>query len=77
MFSKSEFPVSILVLDIRYKHPESQNNNLLYLFNNQLDYALVNYIAKSETTKNIVDKFLSNLLIKSITKKLSYCNINE
>lgn len=33
MFSKSEFLAGILVLDIRYKHLESHNNNPVYLFN--------------------------------------------
>lgn len=32
-FSESKFPADILVPDTRYKHSGSQNNNLLYPFN--------------------------------------------
>ena len=77
MFSKSEFPFGTSVLNTRYEHFRSQNNNLFYPFNNQRDYALADYFAKSETTKRNIDKFLSNLLMKPITKKLSYCNANK
>ena len=76
-FSESEFPAGTLVLDIRYEYPESQNNNPFYLFNGQLDYALAHYFANSETTKCNVDKFFTNLLMKPISKKFSYCNANE
>lgn len=34
MFSKSSFLFGISLLDIRYEHPGSQNNNLFYSFNN-------------------------------------------
>ena len=76
-FSEFKFPISIPVSNTRYEHSESQNNNLFYLFNDQLDYALTTYFAKSETTKYNVDKFLSNPLMKLITKKLSYCNVDK
>ena len=76
-FNKSEFSIGTLVLNIRYEHSESQNSNLFYPFNDQLDYALADYFAESETTKCNIDKFLSNLLMKPITKKLSYCNVDE
>ncbi len=76
-FSESEFPVGISVLDTRYEYTGSQNNNSFYPFNDQLDYALADYFAESETTKHNVDKFLFNLLIKPITKKLSYRNVDE
>lgn len=33
MFSESKFSAGILVLDIRYKHLKSHNNNPFYLFN--------------------------------------------
>ncbi len=77
MLSKSEFLVGTPVSDIRDEHLGSHNNNLFYPFNDQLDYALTNYFAKPETTKRNVDKFLSNPLLKPITKKLSYCNTDE
>ncbi len=74
MFSESEFPVGTPVSDTRYIHLRSRSNNPFYPFNDQLDYALAHYFAESETTKRNVDKFLSNPLIKPITKKLSYRN---
>lgn len=77
MFNESEFPVGTSVLDTRYKHPRNQNNNQFYLFNKQLDYVLAHYFAKLDTTKGIINKFLSNLLMKPINKKLLYYNRNE
>lgn len=50
-FIKSEIPICISVLDIRYGHLRNQNNNPLYLFNDQLNYVLTYYFAKSETIK--------------------------
>lgn len=76
IFSKIAFSANILVLDTKYKYFISQNNNLLYLFNGQLDYALVNYFAKLENIKCKVDKFFTNPLIKLITKELLYYNTN-
>lgn len=43
MLSKYEFPIDTLVLDTRYEYPRSQNNNLFYPFNDQLNYALAHY----------------------------------
>lgn len=77
IFSKIVFLANILVLDTRYKHFISQNNNSLYLFNSQLDYALVNYFAKLGSIKCKVDKFFTIPLIKLITKKLLYYNTNR
>ena len=71
-FSEQEFPTGKSVSDIKYHHQGSQNNNLFHSFNNQLDYALATYFAESKTTKGNVDKFLFNLLMASLTKKLSY-----
>ena len=73
-FSKSKFLIGIPVSDTQYKHFKSQNNNLFYLFNNQLDYVLAYYFAELETTKCNINRFLTNLLMKLITKKLLYCN---
>lgn len=76
-FSESKFLVRTLVSNTWYKYFGTQNKNLFYLLNDQLDYALTHYFAELETTKYNIDKFLSNLLIKLITKKLSYCNLDE
>ena len=76
-FSESEFLADTPVLDTRYEHLESQNNNPFYLFNGQLDYVLAHYFADLETTKRNIDKFFTNLLMKPITKNLSYCNTDE
>ena len=76
-FSESEFPAGTPVSDTQYEHPGSQNNNPFYPFNDQLDYALAHYFAESETTKRNVDKFLTNPLMKPITKKLSYRNADK
>ena len=76
-FSEQEFPASILISNIKYDHLRSQNDNLIYLFYNQLDYALAHYFAESETTKGNVDKFLSDPLIAPLTEKLSYQNTDK
>ncbi len=68
--SKSEFLVGTPVLDTRYEHFGTQNNNPIYTFNNQIAYVLANYFAELETTKCNVDKFISNLLMKPNTEKL-------
>lgn len=77
MFSESVFLASILVLDIRYKYLKSRNNNSFYLFNGQLDYALAHYFTDSKIIKCNNNKFLNYLLIKPITKNLSYCNTDK
>lgn len=76
-FNRSEFSFDILVLNIRYVYFRSQSSNLFYLFDNKLDFVLAYYFVKSEITKYNIDKFLSNLLMKLITKKLLYYNINK
>lgn len=77
IFGKSEFSANTPVLDTQYKYLGSQNNNLFYLFNDQLNYALTYYFAESETTKSNVDKFLINSLMKPIIKKLLYYNADK
>ena len=71
-FSEQEFPAGKPVSNIKYHHLGSQNNNPFYPLNNQLDYVLANYFAESETIKSNVNRFLSNLLMAPLTKKLSY-----
>ena len=76
-FGEQEFPAGKHVSDIKYHHPGSQNDNLFYSFNDQLNYALANYFAESEFTKSNVDKFLSNPLMAAFTEKLSYQNADK
>ena len=45
--------------------------------NDQLDHALANYFAESQTTKSNVNRFLSNLLMAPLTEKLSYQNADK
>lgn len=71
-----KFPTGIHILNTKYKYPGTKNNNLFYCFNEQLDYILAHYCIESESIKRNIDKFLSNLLMKPITKKLSYYHIN-
>lgn len=77
MFSESKFVAGTSVLDTQYKYPGSQNNNLFYFFNKQLDYALAQHFTELEITKHNIDRFFTNLLIKFIIKKLSYCNSDK
>ena len=71
-FNIEEFATGILVSNIKYNEFGFQNNNLFYLFHNQLNYGLAKYFAKSEIAKNILDKFLSELLMALLTEKLFY-----
>ena len=77
MFSEHEFSTGKLVLDIKYHHLGSQNDNFFYLFNNQLDYALTTYFLKFKTTKGNVNRFLSDPLMAPLTEKLSYQNTDK
>ena len=76
-FSSYDFPVSIQVSNIKYKYLRSKYNTSFYPFNNQFDYALSHYFAKLETTKNNINKFLTDPLMTSLTKKLSYKNTDK
>ena len=76
-FSKQEFLVGKLVSDIKYYHLGSQNDNLFHSFNDQLDYALATYFAKSKTMKSNVDRFLFNPLMAPLTEKLPYQNADK
>ena len=44
-FSEQEFPTGTPVSNIKYDHLGSQNNNLFYPFNDQVDYILAHYFA--------------------------------
>ena len=76
-FSKYKFPADTPIFDTRYKHLESQNNNPFYFFHGQLVYALAHYFADLETTKCNFDKFLTNSLMKPITKDFLYCDADK
>ena len=76
-FTRNEFPVGIPISNIKYNHPKVKHQNSFYPFNDQLNYALAYYFAESETTKGNVNKFLSDLLMTLLTKKLSYKNTDE
>ena len=76
-FTGNTFPASIPVPDIKYNHLGLKHQNSFYPFNDQLDYALAHYSAKSETAKGNVNKFLFDSLITPLTKKLSYNNANK
>lgn len=60
---------------MEYHHLTSQNNKTFFVFDDELDYILVLYFAYSETTKNNVDIFLSNLSMILFTEKLFYENL--
>lgn len=77
IFNKFFFLFKILVLDIKYEHFRNKNNNLFYLLNNQLDYIMTYYFMELKIIKCNINKFLSNLLIKFIIKKLLYFNIDK
>ena len=76
-FTGKEFPAGILVSDIKYNYLGLKHQNSFYLFNDQLDYTLAHYFAESKTTKGNLSKFLFDLLMTSLTKKLSYKNTDE
>lgn len=76
-FSKSQFSASTQILDTRYRYPKNWNNNLFFLFIDQLNYVWSYYFVELETIKSKIDTFFSNLFMKSITKKLIYLYIDK
>lgn len=76
-FTENEFCAGISISHIKYNYPSLKHQNSCYLFNNQLDYALGYYFTESKTIKDNINKFFSNLLMTSFTKKLSYKNADE
>lgn len=76
-FSKQEFPIHKSISNMKYHHLRSQNNNLFYLFNDQLDYTLVYFFVDFETTKDNINGFLSNLLMAPFNEKLFYQNADK
>ena len=76
-FSKQEFLASRPINNIKYNHLKLQNNKTFYLFNDRLDYALAHYFANFETTKSNINRFLFDLLMALLTKKLSHQNTDK
>lgn len=76
-FYKEKFFVSELVLNIKNYYPNFQNNDLFYLLNNVLDYTTTNYFARFKSIKIKINKYLSDLLIARLIKKLFYQNSNK
>ena len=76
-FTGKKFPARTPVSDIKYNHPGLKHQNSFYPFNDQLDYALAHYFAELETIKGNVNKFLSDLLITPLSKKLFYKNADK
>lgn len=77
MFSDQESVTSTLLSNIKYNHIKFQNNNLFYLFHDQLAYRLAKYFARSRTMKSNMDKFVSEQLMTLLTEKLYYQNVDE
>lgn len=76
-FSRNKFPADIPISDIKYNNLGLKQQNSFYLFYNQLAYTLTHSFVKSKIIKDSVNKFLFDLLITSLTKKLSYKNTDE
>ena len=76
-FNKQKFLTCKLVSDIKYHHSGSQNTKLFYPLNYQLNYIIINYFAKFETTKRNISRFLFDPLIFSTTEKLSHQNADK
>lgn len=76
-FSKHEFSVAKAILNFKYYLLESQKDNLFYLLKNHVDYAITHYFTNFETTKHNLNRFLLNLLMTLLIKKLSYQNVDK
>lgn len=76
-FSEKKFLAGKPISDIKYNYRRSQNNNNFYLFNHQLNYLLAHYFADSKNIKSNIKRFLSNLVMASLDKKLSYQNADK
>lgn len=76
-FGSHEFPTGIVISDKKYKYLGFKYKSCFYVFNDQLDYNLAHYCTISRTTKGNMNMFLTDLLITSLTKKLSYKNADE
>lgn len=71
-FSSHEFPTSIWISNIKYRHSGWKHKSSFYSFNDQLDHTLTHYFPESKTTKDNVNKFWTDPLMAPFTKKLFY-----
>ena len=76
-FNSYEFLIGTQISDIKYRYVRSKYKSSFYFFNDQLDYALAHYFTESKMTKGNVNMFLTNLLMASLTEKLSYKNADK
>lgn len=76
-FNSHEFLTNTQISNIKYRHLGIKYKSSFYSFNNQFDYVLAHYFVELKTTKGNINKFLINLLIASLTKKLFYKNADK
>lgn len=76
-WSEKDFLTGKSLSDIKYYHLGFQNDNLYYLFNDQLNYMLSNYFKEFETKKCNVNQFLSDPLMAPFIKKRFYQNVDK
>lgn len=76
-FDEQELPANKSISNIKYHYKDFWNNNLFYLFNDQLDYILANNFGKFRIKKNNVDRFRSNPLMVPLIEKPSYSNTDK
>lgn len=76
-FSSYKFLTNTLILDERYKYLRLKHKLIFYFLNNQLNYGLAHYFIESETFKGRVNKFITDLLMALLIKKLSYKNTDK
>ena len=76
-YSSHEFLTSIPISDKKYKYLKSKYKNSFYFFNNQLDYNFEHHFRKFKTIKDNMNKFLIDVLMTLLIKKLSYKNANQ
>ena len=76
-FTENKFSIGTPVSDIKYNNSWLKYQKSFYPFSNQLDYAFAHYFAKSKTTKDNANKFLSDPLMTHFTEKLSLKNADK
>lgn len=71
-FSDQKFATGTFVSIIKYNHLKSHDDNLFYLFHDQLNNILAHYFVDSKITKDNVDKFWSKPLMTLLIEKICY-----
>lgn len=69
-FNSYEFFAGTTISNKKYRHLRSKHNK-------QQNYTLAYYFAESKTIKGNVNKFLTDLLMTLLHKKLSYKNVDK